>query len=70
MMCERNINWLPLTGLPTGDLARNPGMCHDQNELETLGSYASAQLMSHTSQGTCRWLIESELSSEDLPKWK
>ena len=27
---ERNINvWLPLTRLPTGDLARNPGMYPD-----------------------------------------
>ena len=26
-MCERNIDLLPLTCSPTGDLARNPGTC-------------------------------------------
>ena len=29
-MCERNINWLPFTRAPTGDKARSPGMCPDQ----------------------------------------
>ena len=30
-MCERNIDWLPLTVPQTGDLARNPGMYPDWN---------------------------------------
>ena len=26
---ERNIDWLPFAHTPIGNLARNPGMCHD-----------------------------------------
>ena len=44
---ERNINvWLPLTRLPTGDLARNPGMYPDwESNQWPFGSYASTQFI-------------------------
>ena len=42
---ERNINvWLPLKCPPTGDLARNPGMCPDwQSNQWPFGSQAGTQ---------------------------
>ena len=42
---ERNINvWLPLMHPPTGDLARNPGMCPDwQSNQWPFGSQAGTQ---------------------------
>ena len=42
---ERNINvWLPLTCAPTGDLARNPGMCPDwESNWQLFGSQAGTQ---------------------------
>ena len=42
---EGNINvWLPLTHLPTGDLARNPGMCTGwESNRQPFGSQARAQ---------------------------
>ena len=42
-MGERNINQLPLA-LPAGDLARNPGMCSDQeSNQQAFGSQVNAQ---------------------------
>ena len=46
---ERNINvWLPLTRPPTGDLARNPGMCPDwESNWQAFGSQAQAHPLSY-----------------------
>ena len=42
---ERNISvWLPLPAPPTGDLARNPGMCPDwELNWQPFGSQAGTQ---------------------------
>ena len=58
---ERNINvWLPLAH-PTGDLARNPGMCPDwESNQQPFGSQAARRMLnplSHTSPG---WPWDSE----------
>ena len=43
-MCERYINWLPLTCPQLGNLAHNPSTCPDwDSNLIPFGSYASAQ---------------------------
>ena len=42
-MRERNIDWLPLACVPTGDESPTPGMCPDQelNQGSNWGPFAS-----------------------------
>ena len=50
--CERNIDWLPNAGTPTGDLACNPGMCPDWES-----NWWPFTLRDDASQGTSYILI-------------
>ena len=49
LMQERNINWLPLTGTPTGDWTRNLGLCPDwESNQKPFALQDDSQPMSHT----------------------
>ena len=53
---ERNIDGLPLTCPPTGNLACNPGMCPDwesNHDLSVCGTTPNP--LSHTSQGGTKY---------------
>ena len=58
---ERNINaWTSLVCPPTGDLARNPGMCPDQNRTgDPLVCMLALNPLSYTSQGLCILFIRN-----------
>ena len=43
-MCKRNFDWLPLSHLPPGDLAHNPGVCPDKElNCGSVGLWEGAQ---------------------------
>ena len=56
---ERNINvWLPLSHLPTGDLASNPGMCPEGASTgDPLVHRPALNPLSHTSWATIFFLL-------------
>ena len=63
---ERNINvWLPLAPPPTGDLARNPGMCPDwDSNWSPFGSQAGVQSTEPQQPGQNPFFIHRPMSGD------
>ena len=66
-MCNRKIDWLPLTHPQLGDLAHNPGMCPDwESNQQPFSSQAGTQSIKPHQPGEERLLRRAELSSDSF----